>query len=240
MDGRRATGDGRRATGDGRRAILPPFPPYTAESLVRRFPGDDATHRRILALRAWLLDTVTPAKSAAANGLSRATLYRLRATWEQHGIVGLLSPVRVQAPCVDAQLARKLLKTLGRQTTFALGCLTEAQALADEFNCLSPHSDAEEEDCSELRFAKTDDHTLERQFKPPPLRNVAERAPYMHAGQFQTLRAVLEHYNRAPEAPGGHSELQPLHLSEQELAQLEAFLRSLSGPPSASTAPEWG
>jgi hypothetical protein len=31
---------------------------------------------------------------------------------------------------VDAQLARKLLKTLGRHTTFALGCLPEAQALA--------------------------------------------------------------------------------------------------------------
>jgi cytochrome c peroxidase len=104
------------------------------------------------------------------------------------------------------------------------------QVLADEFNCLSKYSDAEEEDCGELRFAKSDDHALERQFKPPSLRDVAERAPYMHAGQFQTLRQVLEHYNRAPAAPAGHSELKPLGLSEQELAQLEAFLRSLSGP----------
>jgi cytochrome c peroxidase len=104
------------------------------------------------------------------------------------------------------------------------------QVLADEFNCLSAYSDAEPEDCGELRFAKTDDHGLERQFKPPSLRNVAERAPYMHAGQFQTLREVLEHYNRAPTAPAGHSELKPLDLSAQELAQLEAFLRSLSGP----------
>jgi cytochrome c peroxidase len=103
------------------------------------------------------------------------------------------------------------------------------QALADEFNCLSRYSDAAPEDCGELRFAKTDDHGLERQFKPPSLRNVAERAPYMHAGQFASLREVLEHYNRAPNAPHGHSELQPLGLSEQELTQLEAFLRSLSG-----------
>src|SRR5205085_86431 len=71
---------------------------------------------------------------------------------------------------------------------------------------------------------------LDRQFKPPSLRNVAERAPYMHAGQFATLREVLDHYNHAPAAPAGHSELKPLGLSEQELAQLEAFLRSLSGP----------
>jgi cytochrome c peroxidase len=110
------------------------------------------------------------------------------------------------------------------------------QALADEFNCLSVYSDAAPEDCGELRFAKADDHALERQFKPPSLRDVAERAPYMHAGQLGTLREVLEHYNRAPAAPAGHSELKPLNLSEQELAQLEAFLRSLSGP--LNTPPE--
>ncbi len=102
------------------------------------------------------------------------------------------------------------------------------QVLADEFNCLSQYSDAAPEDCGELRFAKSDDHALERQFKPPSLRNVAERAPYMHAGQFASLREVLEHYNHAPAAPAGHSELKPLNLSEQELGQIEAFLRSLS------------
>jgi cytochrome c peroxidase len=104
------------------------------------------------------------------------------------------------------------------------------QVLQDEFNCLSAYSDAKPEECGELRFVKTDDHELLRQFKPPSLRDVAERAPYMHAGQFKSLREVLEHYNLAPAAPAGHSELKPLNLSEQELAQLEAFLRSLSGP----------
>lgn len=104
------------------------------------------------------------------------------------------------------------------------------QVLADEFNCLSAYSDAEPVDCGELRFAKVDEHEQERQFKPPSLRNVAERAPYMHAGQFATLRQVLEHYNRAPQAPTGHSELEPLGLTEQELDQLESFLRALSAP----------
>ncbi len=104
------------------------------------------------------------------------------------------------------------------------------QVLADEFNCLGPYSDAMPQQCGELRFVKAGGHELERQFKPPYLRNVAERAPYMHAGQFATLREVLDHYNRAPDAPHGHSEIEPLKLSEQELAQLEAFLRSLSGP----------
>ena len=70
---------------------------------------------------------------------------------------------------------------------------------------------------------------LERAFKVPSLRNVAERAPYMHAGQFSTLTEVVDHYNRAPEAPAGHSELKSLRLSAQERRQIEAFLRSLSG-----------
>ncbi len=51
----------------------------------------------------------------------------------------------------------------------------------------------------------------------------------MHAGQFGTLAEVIEHYNRAPKAAAGHSELNPLRLSAREQRQLEAFLRSLSG-----------
>ena len=104
------------------------------------------------------------------------------------------------------------------------------QVLEDEFNCLSSYSDAKPEDCAALRFLKADGHQLERAFKPPTLRNVAEAAPYMHAGQFSTLREVLEHYNRAPEAPVGHSELEPLRLTDKELGQLQAFLQSLSAP----------
>jgi cytochrome c peroxidase len=102
------------------------------------------------------------------------------------------------------------------------------QVLTDEFNCLSPYSDATPQDCAELRFLKTDGHELERQFKVPTLRNIALTAPYMHAGQFATLRDVLEHYGQAPEAPAGHSELAPLNFSEEELGQLEAFLTTLS------------
>jgi len=62
---------------------------------------------------------------------------------------------------------------------------------------------------------------------------VAGRTPYMHAGQFATLREVLRHYNEAPAAPVGHTELERLRLSEKELAQLEAYLRTLGGPVAA-------
>ena len=65
-------------------------------------------------------------------------------------------------------------------------------------------------------------------FKPPSLRGVARRPPYMHAGQFRTLDAMLEHYNRAPRAVVGKSELHPLGLGRDDLDALEAFLSSLS------------
>ena len=102
-----------------------------------------------------------------------------------------------------------------------------AAVLRDEFNCRSRWSDAGSK-CAELDFLVTADRVLERAFKVPSLRNVAERAPYMHAGQIATLSGVIDHYNRAPKAPAGHSELEPLRLSAQERRRIEAFLRSLS------------
>jgi cytochrome c peroxidase len=100
---------------------------------------------------------------------------------------------------------------------------------ADEFSCASRWSDAAGK-CPELEFMARPAAGHERAFKVPSLRNVAERAPYMHAGQFATLAEVLEHYNRAPAAPAGRTELHALRLDATELRQLEAFLRALNGP----------
>jgi cytochrome c peroxidase len=103
------------------------------------------------------------------------------------------------------------------------------QAVAGEFNCLSRWSDAPPDACDELRFATTDGEELVRAYKTPSLRNVADRAPFMHAGQLATLDDVVAHYDRAPASPAGHSELKPLRLSRDERRQLAAFLRTLSG-----------
>jgi cytochrome c peroxidase len=111
------------------------------------------------------------------------------------------------------------------------------QVLADEFNCLGPYSDAGEEDCAELVYMIAEGHELVRQFKPPSLRNVAGRGPFMHAGQLATLEAVLRHYSTAAAAPAGHSELEPLDLTAEEIDQIIAFLHTLDGPVAA--APEW-
>lgn len=114
-----------------------------------------------------------------------------------------------------------------------------AKVARDEFNCLGRYSDAKPDDCAELRFMSADDPGMEGAFKTPSLRNVALRAPYMHAGQFATLTDVIAHYARSPAAAVGHSELAhqgkghaerpPIRLSEQEAKDLAAFLQSLSG-----------
>jgi len=113
--------------------------------------------------------------------------------------------------------------------------------LNDEFNCLSQWSDAEEQDCSELRFVVSEGEQLEAAFKPSTLRNIAETAPYMHAGQFVTLEEVLRHYNHPPASPIGHNELEPIGLTNREMGQIIAFLHTLSGgvdaPPELLRAP---
>jgi cytochrome c peroxidase len=110
----------------------------------------------------------------------------------------------------------------------------------DEFNCLGRFSDAKPAQCSELRFMVTSGRELEGAFKTPSLRDVALRAPYMHAGQMVSLEAVIAHYMQAPPAVVGHSELAhgepghsaraPIRLTESEVKDLVAFLGSVSGP----------
>lgn len=94
-------------------------------------------------------------------------------------------------------------------------------------------------------------------FKVPTLRNIAKTPPYMHNGYFKTLRGVIHFYNTrdvkpvcaspftsekramalgcwpAPEVRinVNHDELGHLGLTEQEEADLEAFLKTLTDKP---------
>jgi cytochrome c peroxidase len=108
----------------------------------------------------------------------------------------------------------------GRSTAIAL-------VRSDPFNCEGAFSDARPEDCRALRFMDTDSRAAFRAFKTPTLRNVAERAPYMHAGQLATLADVLRFYRDQSE---GIPELAHGALDDAALVDLEAFLRTLSGP----------
>jgi cytochrome c peroxidase len=68
-------------------------------------------------------------------------------------------------------------------------------------------------------------------FKAPTLRNIALTAPYMHDGSIATLSEVLDHYARGGRARvEGKTDplLQPFSLTEQEKADIIAFLESLT------------
>ncbi len=75
-------------------------------------------------------------------------------------------------------------------------------------------------------------------FKTPTLRNIELSAPYMHSGIFATLEEVMEFYNERdinpkfahPEVPEtvNTQDMGNLNLSQQEIADIIAFLKTLT------------
>lgn len=72
-------------------------------------------------------------------------------------------------------------------------------------------------------------------FKVPSLRNIAETAPYMHSGNFQTLREATEFYNkgRGHAVPKGmhltiHWHISEPDLRDHELDLIVTFMKTLS------------
>ena len=66
-------------------------------------------------------------------------------------------------------------------------------------------------------------------FKVPTLRNVVERAPYMHDGSLKNLFSVVKHYdNGFKHRPSKSSEIYKLNLSDDEQSDLVDFMKTLS------------
>ena len=140
---------------------------------------------------------------------------------------------------VRARLARKeLRRDSGRHDAVQ-------KLLDDPFNGVGPFSDAPEAGREKLDFVVQSEKDI-GQFKTPSLRNVALTAPYMHAGQYPTLRDVLRHYSEMDDVfdhDPGHFEqmLEPLRFTEQQTAELIAFLESLTDTaldPALTRAPD--
>ena len=74
-------------------------------------------------------------------------------------------------------------------------------------------------------------------FKTPGLRDIALTPPYMHNGSKRTLSEIIDYYNRGGDTLDGGNELQPLHLTAAEKADLLAFLLSLSGEAAETIIP---
>ncbi len=99
----------------------------------------------------------------------------------------------------------------------------------DKFNCLGEFSDAPKDSCTHLLYMNKSRHENSGAFKVPSLRNVANTAPYMHDGRYDSVEAVLQHYVEVSHLRE-NTDLTPMRLTPEEIAQLAAFLRTLSEP----------
>ena len=108
-----------------------------------------------------------------------------------------------------------------------------AAVLHSEFNTQGPFSDAPA--ASPLIGLTVRARDIGA-FKTPTLRNLRQSAPYMHNGRFATLWDVLVFYRDAAGTDGFAGgrrapAIQPLRLSDDDLADMVAFLQSLNGDP---------
>jgi len=87
------------------------------------------------------------------------------------------------------------------------------------------------------RYAVTRELTDIGAFKTPTLRNIELTAPYMHDGSHKTLEEVVTFYNNGgrleesdpvPQLLSGG--IRPLDLTDQQQADLVAFLKALTSP----------
>ena len=119
---------------------------------------------------------------------------------------------------------------------------------ADAFNLLGAHND--QRDAAgrvDERALKTRTVTLAHrhwgEWRTPTLRSLGATAPYAHDGRFATLRDVVRHYSELdPDRlhADGEALLAPLRLSDDQVDDVVAFLRSLdavSAPAGPSPAP---
>jgi cytochrome c peroxidase len=79
---------------------------------------------------------------------------------------------------------------------------------------------------------------LEHAFKTPTLRNIKQRAPYMHDGSLATLSAVIDHYDTGfVNRPSLDPQMHRLDLTPEEKADLLAFLDTLTSVDSPAVVP---
>ena len=102
-----------------------------------------------------------------------------------------------------------------------------ALALDDPMNTRGEHSDGDRGALPEHV-----DDTLIGAFRTPSLRCITARPSFMHTGQIRALAQVVAFFARGGDPAGqypGTNELHAIDLSEQERADLTAFLGTLEG-----------
>jgi len=162
--------------------------------------------------------------AATAKGLSQAvasferTLLSGHAPWDEYSF-GLTNPLSK-----SAQRGIELFNHKGRCSLCHMG-----PTFTDNiFHNLGVGMDKPHPDLG--RFAVTHLPKDRGAFKTPSLRNVALTAPYMHDGSLKTLEKVVEFYDKGA-TPNPHLDARmfPRHFTDQERADLVAFLKSFTG-----------
>jgi cytochrome c peroxidase len=109
-----------------------------------------------------------------------------------------------------------------------------ARTLTNTFNGAGKYSDNQAMGMTKLADMKVTDD-LKGMFRTSALRHIEATSPYMHTGELKTLEDVVRFYNwgggTADFAGTKSPAMVPLLLSDEEIADLVAFLRSLTGEP---------
>jgi cytochrome c peroxidase len=88
------------------------------------------------------------------------------------------------------------------------------------------------------RFAQRKVQSMKGAFKTPTLRDIALTAPYMRNGMYTTLTEVVEHYNRGGDVKENLDiNMTPLGLDATEVAEVVAFMETLTGAPRVVNVP---
>jgi cytochrome c peroxidase len=108
------------------------------------------------------------------------------------------------------------------------------KTLSNNFNTASKYSDDQALGMAKLKdLAQTED--LRGTFRTGMLRQIEMTGPYMHTGSLETLDDVVRFYNWGGGAAGfagtKSPAMVPLLLTDDEIADLVAFLHTLTGDP---------
>lgn len=109
------------------------------------------------------------------------------------------------------------------------------QARDSPFNCMGPWSDHPNKGaCAINQIGNAQGE--QGAFKTSSLRDIANRAPFMHTGSMATIEQAIQHYDIGGAPPGlfaGQRDelMRPIGLANPERIALAAFLRALNGEP---------
>lgn len=117
-------------------------------------------------------------------------------------------------------------------------CHTGFNLTDEKYHNIGVGMDKAEPDLGRASQTKNEEDT--GAFKTPTLRDIALTAPYFHDGSAETLMEVVEFYDKGGTPNPYLSEnIQKLNLTDQEKADLVAFMKALTGETrTVVTAPE--